>query len=129
MSVKLKCAAVAIIMCMGIGALLGYAFKSGPELPPIPKAIIESGDYSELNRQGVVMYSLSTCPLCTEISAAMDEWGVNYEEREIGSNDKFLEQARSLGAQSVPILLIGQYKIEGYDKDMTFDVLKKEGLL
>lgn len=125
-----RIAAILLFSLAGVGLGLLYQQNSSPQ--SAPPVLVERGDYSDFYRDNagqIVFYTLSTCPLCQGIKEVLETRGVSYVERDIESSEKFLSDAKLLGARRVPLLLIGNHKIEGYDPDRTIAVLQKEGFL
>lgn len=127
-----------VLAALLLGVLAGLlVIKAWSGAATAPGATVEAGDYSRFqqgNVTGVVFYSLSTCSDCDAIRRLFQDRGVAYTEIELDMPDQALaqlvrEQVHALGAQRVPLLLIGGYKIEGYDEERTLDILRKEGFL
>lgn len=121
---------IAVLVCLLAGAGAGLAYR---ELrAPSSAASVQTGDYSAYLPAGgrtVVFYSLSECQFCDLTRTLLDEHAVGYDERELGSNAAFREQARALEARSVPLLLIGDHKVEGWDEAQILAILEQERFL
>ncbi|WP_407351197.1 glutaredoxin family protein [Luteimonas sp. R10] len=121
---------IAVAVCVLAGAGAGFAYQE-LRAPP-SSAVVQTGDYSAyLPEDGrkVVFYSLSTCQFCNLTRALLEENAVAYDERKLDADEAFLEQAHALNARSVPLLLVGGHKIEGYDEARILAVLEQERFL
>jgi len=78
--------------------------------PPAPKP-------TPTPRKRVIMYTSSGCSACAEAKAYLSKKGVFYSEVDIDKATTTLkEEFKSLGGHSVPLILIGEKRIEGYSE-------------
>ncbi len=66
----------------------------------------------------VKVYSITTCPWCDKVKKYLKSKGVEYEERNIETNDEFLAECKELsGDEMVPVITAdGKNFVLGFDK-------------
>ncbi len=66
----------------------------------------------------VKVYSITTCPWCDKVKKYLKSKGVEYEERNIETNDEFLAECKALsGDELVPVITAdGKNFVLGFDK-------------
>jgi glutaredoxin len=80
---------------------------------------------------GVEIYTKDNCMFCKKAKALFQEHGIDYEEHDASTVDKFKAmQERISGAKTVPQIIIDGHLIGGFDvleahKDAIFAKLKK----
>ncbi|NQU83962.1 MAG: glutaredoxin family protein [Parcubacteria group bacterium] len=66
----------------------------------------------------VLIYSTPTCPYCIQAKEYFKEKGIKYEEKDVASDDKAREEmTKKSGSLAVPVIIIGDEVIVGFDKD------------
>ncbi len=94
--------------------------------------ISEKGDYSQyyVNKaHKIVMFGTSTCPYCTKLRKLLSKQNVDYTEYVLDKNTDGRELFKQLGNNSVPVLLIGNTKINGFSESDTLKALQEFKLL
>lgn len=109
--------ALALIpLCFTVGLAAGpHAGRLYRDWFPPPQYI--EGDYSALYAQDgkpVVMYATSTCPYCAKVRALFAAQGVDYTEYQIDKSKEHDAAFKRLGAPGVPVLFIGERRIDGF---------------
>lgn len=133
MSIIKNIAIVAIALALGLGA--GYLYRNSPlgaDDQPAPQANLLKGDFSAIYASAnapVVIYTLKSCPSCTQAKALLKRHGVAFAERSLDDSKTFRQEAKSLGARRTPLLLIGDLGIEGFDERTILETLKTQKLL
>ncbi len=65
-----------------------------------------------------IVYSTPTCPYCRYVKQFLDSKGVSYAEKDVASDRMAAaEMVRKSGQQGVPVTLIADEVIVGFDKD------------
>ncbi len=72
----------------------------------------------------VVMYATSWCGYCAQARSFFAANGIQYEERDIEKSSSFHEEHRRLGGQGVPLILVGEEKIGGFNEGRLRSLLK-----
>jgi len=74
----------------------------------------------------VQIYTSSYCPYCIRAKQLLDSKGVEYNEVNLDKNpEKKLETMQMLNWRTVPIILIGDELIGGYDQLVSLERSKK----
>ncbi len=74
----------------------------------------------------VQIYTSSYCPYCIRAKQLLDSKGVEYNEVNLDNNpEKMLETMQMLNWRTVPIILIGDELIGGYDQLVSLERSKK----
>ncbi|OAB39511.1 MULTISPECIES: glutaredoxin family protein [Paenibacillus] len=63
--------------------------------------------------ENVIVYTSSNCPHCRQVKGYLADKGIQYEERNIETNDDFAQQVWDMGLRAVPVTVIGEHKIVG----------------
>jgi glutaredoxin len=89
--------------------------KSSIETNQIEKSKAEDkkkqGKYGE-----VIIYTTPTCGYCHRAKAFLSKQGVRYKEYNIKASEKVLKKFRSLNGRGVPLIVIGDKRITGFNK-------------
>ncbi|UVI32726.1 glutaredoxin family protein [Paenibacillus spongiae] len=64
----------------------------------------------------VILYSSTHCQYCKQVKGFLEARGVNYEERNIDTNDQYAEELWNTGMRSVPVTVIGSTNILGFNQ-------------
>ena len=59
----------------------------------------------------------------------LEAQGVPYVERQLDHSESLKREAKALGAKQVPLILIGNVSIEGYDEKKILGLLSEHGLI
>ncbi|MEE9193272.1 MAG: glutaredoxin 3 [Thermodesulfobacteriota bacterium] len=74
----------------------------------------------------VQIYTSNYCPYCIRAKQLLDSKGVEYNEVNLDKNpEKKLETMQMLNWRTVPIILIGDELIGGYDQLVSLERSKK----
>ncbi|MCT4662609.1 MAG: glutaredoxin family protein [Tissierellales bacterium] len=65
----------------------------------------------------VIVYSSNTCPHCTTAKQYLTEKGIAYEEKNVGTDMEARKELMAKGYMGVPVLIIGDEEIVGFDKE------------
>lgn len=64
----------------------------------------------------VVVYTSNTCPYCTMAKDYLKEKGVEFEEKNVQNDAAARDELISMGYTGVPVLIIGEEEIVGFDR-------------
>lgn len=64
----------------------------------------------------VVVYTSSTCPYCTLAKDYLDEKGVEYTVKNVQQDKDARKELMDMGHMGVPVVVIGEEEIVGFDK-------------
>ncbi len=126
-------------LALGLGLGSGYLYRNNPLIGPgssksgsQPGPTVRRGDFSAIHAAAggsVVMYSLSSCASCKQAKILLEAQGVPYVERQLDHSESLKREAKALGAKQVPLILIGNASIEGYDEKKILGLLWEHGLV
>lgn len=120
---------VAAALGAGLGA--GYVFRHATKEKPgvsVEKVAGLEARYEASGSQ-VILYSLSTCGYCKQARELLEKQNVDYFEKVIDTSASAKKEAAELGIKAVPVLLVGDYRVKGYDESKWLDLLRTEGIL
>jgi glutaredoxin len=64
----------------------------------------------------VVLYSTDNCPHCNRAKVFLTREGIAFREMDVGRNPRARKELERLGARGVPVLLIGESRLDGFDE-------------
>lgn len=65
----------------------------------------------------ILVYSSNTCPYCTLAKDYLEDKGVEFVERNVQTDDEARKELMEMGHMGVPVIVIGEEEIVGFDKD------------
>lgn len=63
-----------------------------------------------------IVYTSTYCQYCSQVKNYLGENSVEYEERNVDKDEKYAEELWNTGLRSVPVTIIGEEKIVGFNK-------------
>ncbi|MGB0134745.1 glutaredoxin family protein [Dokdonella sp.] len=72
---------------------------------------------SEIGSDPVIMLSTSTCGYCKKMRADLDSWNVEFLDIDVERNRNGQRAYEMLEGRGVPILLVGEKTVHGYDPE------------
>lgn len=63
----------------------------------------------------VIVYSSTHCQYCARLKSYLQDQNIAYEERNVDTNDEYAEELWNTGMRSVPVTIIGETKILGFN--------------
>ena len=75
----------------------------------------------------VVMYTASWCPYCARARDYLKRHGVEFDERDIEASVDAAVEYESMGAVGVPVLLIGEHRMDGFRPARFWDLYEERG--
>lgn len=72
----------------------------------------------------VTLYGKPDCPHCRMAKEYLTERGVAYRERDVVNDPAALQEVQRLGAPGVPVIVIDEQAVLGFDKIRLDDLLK-----
>ncbi|MBN2979975.1 glutaredoxin family protein [Cohnella algarum] len=64
----------------------------------------------------VIIYTSTHCVYCKKVKSFLAEQNVAFEERNIDLDEKYAEELWNSGMRSVPVTVIGERKILGFNQ-------------
>lgn len=106
------------------GLLIGYIV---PRIPKMLEPKFEEGNYNtylQKNNTEVLMYGTSTCQYCEKTRTYFKQNKINFVELDIGKIESAANEHSKLGGEGVPLVIIGQRKIRGFQPEVFNDAIK-----
>lgn len=69
-----------------------------------------------MSAQQVIVYSSTNCHYCAQLKKFLNEQNISFEERNIDLKDEYAEELWNTGLRSVPVTVIGERKILGFNQ-------------
>lgn len=79
--------------------------------------------------QTVIVYTRGGCPYCAMAKTYLTQHRVRFQEYDIYRSEKGSRDFKALGGIGVPIIVVGDKRMDGYDENRLAQLLKTEGLL
>jgi glutaredoxin len=104
-------------------AILGGGLAIGHYLPQAVRMVMPK--YSEGNfnayypdaKTKVVVYGTETCPYCARTRAYLKERNIAFSDFDVNKSEKGKHDFGELGGKAVPVILIGDRKLVGFDRE------------
>lgn len=110
-------------LVFGMAAFIGLGAAAGAGAAwlatPAPKSFIE-GDYSSYQDQTghqVVLLGTEFCPYCQQARAHLAKRSVAFADIDVENSELGMTWLGQLGSQGVPVLLIGDRQLRGFNPD------------
>jgi glutaredoxin len=119
------------------GLILAAGLGIGHYLPAVAKMIMPKYSQGNFNayypdaRTRVVVYGTPTCPYCAKARAYLKARNIAFADFDITGSDKAKRDFAQLGGKAVPVILIGDRQLVGFDKeviDAALDKLKSSSM-
>jgi glutaredoxin len=66
--------------------------------------------------QDIIIYSGIHCAPCDAVKHFLHERGFEYTEKNVNKDKQARQEMREMGMLSIPVTLIGDHKIQGFDQ-------------
>jgi alkyl hydroperoxide reductase subunit F len=79
----------------------------------------------------VRIFSTPTCPYCKQAKEFLSSKGISFEDIDVSSNPERLKEMKNItgGARTVPVIVIDDTVIVGYEETDIAKTLKEKGLI
>ncbi len=106
-----------LILLVGFGLLHLYANRG-----------MAAGDpRRDTGSNGVVLLSAKWCGYCTALREDLDRSGAKYRELDVEASEEGAAAWDALGGRGVPITVVGQEVVHGYDPDGIRSLMQAAG--
>jgi len=79
------------------------------------------------NQKEVIVYSTPTCPYCVMVKAFLKEKGIDYRDIDAATDEESArEMVEKTGQMGVPVVMIGETVIIGFDQEAIIKTLGLE---
>jgi len=77
----------------------------------------------------VLIYTRAGCPYCAQAKQYLEAHQVPFREYDIYRTEKGNRDFKALGGFGVPIIIVGERRLDGYDENRLAELLKSQGML
>lgn len=74
----------------------------------------------------ITLYSTRNCPHCRQAKQYLQQRGLRFQEFDVQQNKRAQKAFAQLGARSVPVIMIGDTRIDGFDRQRLDDLLRRK---
>jgi len=89
---------------------------------------VEPGLKLNLFMANITIYTTPTCAYCKLVKDYFKEEGVEYEEKDVtadtAARDEMIQKSGQMG---VPVIMVGDQVVVGFDKDKLAGLIKESG--
>ena len=75
----------------------------------------------------IVIYTTDWCDFCVSLRATLKQYQINYHDYDVEHSEKGRTDYKKLGSSGVPIIIIGDSILHGYDGQELTDALVDNG--
>jgi glutaredoxin-like YruB-family protein len=68
------------------------------------------------NTPRITLYSSGNCPHCRQARQYLQQKGFRFQELDVQRNPRAQKAFARLGARGVPVIMIGETRIDGFDR-------------
>ena len=107
------------------GLISGYLIVN---LPQWLKPAYTEGDYSKYfgnTKTKIIFYGTSQCPYCAMTKSFFTERKIIFSDFDIEKSEKAKREFNQLGGTSVPLIIIGNRRIDGFNQPAIEAALEK----
>lgn len=72
----------------------------------------------------IVVYTSNTCVYCHQVKDYLNSLGVAYSEKNVSTDMAARKELMAKGFMGVPVIMIGEETIQGFDKVRLDELLK-----
>ena len=77
----------------------------------------------------IIIYTAPRCKYCNLAKSFLRKYHIDYFEYDITSSQEGLRRYRELNGQGVPLIFVGETRMDGYNERALRSALEQEGLL
>ena len=102
-------------MIIAFGLAVGWG---APRIYAILKPAFNESDYSAHyvgKGSNVVVYGTSTCPYCAKTRDYLRERHIQFADLDVGRDPAARTAYAQLGAETVPVILVGKRRLDGFN--------------
>jgi glutaredoxin len=89
---------------------------------------IDSDQYG-ISKSSVVLYETDSCPYCIKARRFLKSNHVDYKSRNVGKNKSAQKEFKKLGGRGVPMILVDDKRLTGWNQSKLRRMLKEAGYL
>ncbi len=73
----------------------------------------------------ITLYSTRNCPYCRQAKQYLQRKGLCFQEFDIQQNIRAQRTLAKMGAHAVPVIMIGDTRVDGFDRKRLDNLLKR----
>lgn len=73
----------------------------------------------------ITLYSTRQCPYCRQARLFLKQKGVRFQEFDIQQNIRAQRTLAKMGARAVPVIMVGDTRVDGFDKQRLEHLLER----
>ena len=73
----------------------------------------------------ITLYSTRDCPHCRHAKQYLQQKGMHFQELDVQQNARAHKMFARLGARGVPVIMIGDTRIDGFNRELIDDTLRQ----
>ena len=86
-------------------------------------------DFAALHEEDVILYGTSWCPNCAQTRKLLKAGNVPYFEYDVDNSSEGQRQFKALNGNGVPVILIKNTVLRGYNANAIFSALKENKII
>jgi glutaredoxin-like YruB-family protein len=75
----------------------------------------------------ITLYSTRNCPHCRRVKQYLQQRGLRFQELDVEHNARAQKAFARMGARAVPVTMIGDQRIDGFDRQRMDALLRGTG--
>ena len=72
----------------------------------------------------ITLYTTPACPQCRQAKHYLQRMGLRFQEFDIHNSSRAKKAFARLGARGVPVIIVGEARIDGFDRKRLDSLLK-----
>jgi len=72
----------------------------------------------------ITVYSSTSCPHCIALKAYLKSGGIEFEDKDVQENMAFKKELIDKGYRGVPVVIIDDIEVVGFDREKLDNILK-----
>jgi len=77
----------------------------------------------------ISLYTTRQCSNCRKVKELLKKHNIRFMELDVATNQRAFKEFQRLGSRGVPVLLIGKYRVDGFQPNKIEQVLKQNNLI
>ncbi|MBJ7310210.1 glutaredoxin family protein [Rugamonas sp. CCM 8940] len=116
---------VSYLLVLGAGLGAGYVAVHAPQWLKSPYTEGNYAAYFPDAKTRVVVYGTKHCPFCAKTRDYLRGQNIAFADFDIDDSSKAREEFKRLDGEGVPVILIGNRRIAGFNQAAIEDALKR----
>jgi glutaredoxin len=96
--------------------------------PPVVSSFGSSAARATTGTVQVKLYTTTWCGYCKKAKAFLRARGTRFQEIDVEASEQGRGEFRALGGRGVPVILVGNQRMDGYSEGTLAGLLKQAGL-